>query len=145
VIGLVGATVVATILARRRGARGKALVLGDIEPLMPRNGAETFWTGLLSVNAGLGEELFFRLVLPLLIALVTGNTALAFVAAALVFGMVHSYQGWVGVLATTVLGLVFTGLYLASGALALPIAVHAGIDLMALVVRPTLARLAARP
>jgi membrane protease YdiL (CAAX protease family) len=58
---------------------------------------------------------------------------------------VHVYQGWIGVVATTVLGLVFTGLYLATGALALPVALHAAIDLMALVVRPTLMRIAARP
>jgi membrane protease YdiL (CAAX protease family) len=145
VIAGVAGTVLASVVARRGGGSGKAPMLGDIEPLMPRNGAETFWTGLLSINAGVGEELFFRLTLPLLIALVTGNAALAFVAAALVFGLVHVYQGWVGVAATTVLGLVFTGLYLATGALALPIALHAAIDLMALVVRPTLMRIAARP
>jgi membrane protease YdiL (CAAX protease family) len=144
-IAVVAGTVLGTILARRSGGVRKATTLGDIEPLMPRNGAETFWTGLLSINAGVGEELFFRLTLPLLIALVTGNAALAFVVAALVFGLAHVYQGWVGVLATTVLGLVFTGLYLASGGLAVPIALHAAIDLMALVVRPTLARMAARP
>ena len=76
---------------------------------MPRNGAETVWTGLLSINAGIGEELFFRLALPLLIVLVTGNVIAAFAVAAIVFGLVHVYQGWVGVLATTFLGVVFTG------------------------------------
>ena len=35
--------------------------LGDIEPLMPRNAAETGWAALLSLNAGLSEECFFRL------------------------------------------------------------------------------------
>ena len=101
-----------------RAPRGppKILTLGDIEPLMPRNGAETLWTGLLSINAGVGEELFFRLALPLLIVLVTGNVVAAFAVAAIMFGLVHVYQGWVGVLATTFLGFVFTGVYLSPAA-----------------------------
>jgi len=144
VIATVAATVVATLAASRRREAPKTRTLGDVEPLMPRNGSETVWTGLLSINAGVSEELFFRLTLPLLIVLVTGNAALAFVAAAIVFGLAHVYQGWVGVAATGVLGLLFTGLYLWSGGLAVPIALHVFIDLMALVARPTLARLALR-
>jgi membrane protease YdiL (CAAX protease family) len=140
-IAVVAIVVMGTIGARRRGeAAPKLRTLGDIEPLMPRNAAETVWTGLLSVNAGIGEELFFRLVLPLLFALVTGNAVLGFAAAAVVFGLAHVYQGWVGVAATGFLGLLFTGLYLWSGGLAAPMALHVGIDLMSLVVRPTLAR-----
>jgi uncharacterized protein len=149
--GLVGGASIAIVFgalvairAGRRGAKPKVLALGDIEPLMPRNGAETIWTGLLSINAGIGEELFFRLTLPLLLVLVTGNVIAAFAIAAIVFGLVHVYQGWVGVLATTFLGAVFTGAYLLAGNLAWPMALHAGIDLIGLVVRPTLTRLAAR-
>jgi membrane protease YdiL (CAAX protease family) len=140
VTAIVVATIFTTVMARRRGLTAQAPTLGDIAPLMPRNGAETLWTGLLSINAGIGEELFFRLTLPLLIALVTGNAALGFVAAAIVFGLVHVYQGWVGVAATTFLGAVFTVVYLLAGNLAWPMALHAGIDLVGLVVRPTLMR-----
>ena len=140
---VVGVTLFATIAVRRRAGAADGPTLGDIAPLAPRNWAETGWTALLSVNAGVTEELFFRLVLPLLIALVTGNAAAGFVAATIVFGLAHAYQGWVGVVATTILGAVFTGLYLWSGGLAVPIAVHAGIDLLSLVVRPTIRRLAA--
>jgi len=148
VAGLATFVVVATLVSirsmRRSGGPPRTVMLGDIEPLMPRNWAETGWTALLSINAGIGEELFFRLTLPLLMALVTGNAAAAFVVAAVVFGLVHVYQGWVGVLATMVLGFVFTGIYLWTGSLLVPIALHAGIDLMSLVVRPTFMRLARR-
>jgi membrane protease YdiL (CAAX protease family) len=144
VTAIVLATVLATFVARRRGVAVKTRTLGDIAPLMPRNGAETVWTALLSINAGIGEELFFRLTLPLLLALVTGNAALAFAVAAIAFGLVHVYQGWVGVLATTFLGVVFTGVYLTAGNLAWPMSLHAGFDLLGLVVRPTLGRLAQR-
>jgi membrane protease YdiL (CAAX protease family) len=48
------------------------------------------------------------------------------------------------VLSTTFLGLVFTGIYLWAGNLAVPMALHAGFDLLNLVVRPTLTRRLAR-
>jgi uncharacterized protein len=143
-ISVVAGVVLATVRARRGGAAPKLPTLGDVEPLMPRNWTETGWTALLSINAGIGEELFFRLTLPLMIALVTGNAPLAFIAAAIVFGLVHVYQGWVGVVATLVLGFVFTGIYLWTGALWVPMTLHAGVDLISLVVRPALVRLARR-
>jgi membrane protease YdiL (CAAX protease family) len=120
-------------------------VLGDIEPLMPRNAAETGWTALLSLNAGLSEECFFRLLLPLLLVGLLHNQLLAFVIATILFGLVHFYQGVAGVLMTTLVGAVFAGLYLWTGDLWIAIAAHAGLDLFALVVRPTFMRLLHRP
>jgi membrane protease YdiL (CAAX protease family) len=120
-------------------------VLGDIEPLMPRNTAETGWTALLSLNAGLSEECFFRLLLPLLLAGLLHNPLLAFAIATILFGLMHLYQGVAGVLMTTLLGVVLAGLYLWTGDLWMAIAAHAGLDLFGLVVRPTFMRLLHRP
>jgi uncharacterized protein len=120
-------------------------VLGDIEPLMPRNGAETGWAALLSLNAGLSEECFFRLLLPLLLVGLLHNALLAFVIATVLFGLMHFYQGVAGVLMTTLVGVVLAGLYLWTGDLWIAIAAHAGLDLFGLVVRPTLMRLLHRP
>jgi uncharacterized protein len=120
-------------------------VLGDIEPLMPRNAAETGWAALLSLNAGLSEECFFRLLLPLLLAGVLHNPLLAFVIATILFGLVHLYQGVAGVVMTTLAGAVFAGLYLWTGSLLITMAAHAGLDLFGLVVRPTFMRLLHRP
>ena len=142
--GVSTSVVIAVILAQRNARRAAAPVLGDVAALLPRNGAETLWTALIAVNAGVSEEVFFRLLLPLLLVMVFGNALLAFAVAGIVFGLAHVYQGWVGVLATFVLGLVLAGLYLLTGSLLAPIAVHVLIDLVGLVIRPTLARLAAR-
>jgi uncharacterized protein len=120
-------------------------VLGDIEPLMPRNAAETGWAALLSLNAGLSEECFFRLLLPLLLAGALHNPLLAFVIATILFGLVHLYQGVAGVVMTTLAGAVFAGLYLWTGSLLVTMAAHAGLDLFGLVVRPTFMRLLHRP
>jgi membrane protease YdiL (CAAX protease family) len=119
--------------------------LADIEPLMPRNGAETGWAALLSLNAGLSEECFFRLVLPLLLVGVLHNPLLAFISATILFGLVHIYQGVLGVVMTTLVGVVLAGLYLWTGSLWMTIAAHAGLDLFGLVVRPTFMRLLHRP
>lgn len=134
--GIIG-VVAATFLGRRRTAKPK--VIGDIEPMLPRNAAERRWTALLGVNAAVGEELFFRLMLTLLIALVTGNAVIAFAAAGLIFGAVHFYQGWIGIIATTIVGFVFAAFYLASGMLWLAIVLHAVMNLNTLWLRPLIA------
>jgi membrane protease YdiL (CAAX protease family) len=146
--GLVGgactAVVLAVLAAQRRRGRPARPPRRGIAPLLPRDGAETVIAALIATNAGVSEELFFRLLLPLLFTLTIGNAAIGFLASAALFGLVHLYQGLVGIAATFVLGLIFTALYLVTGSLAAPIVLHLAIDLMALVVRPTLARLAAR-
>ena len=144
VAGVSISVVVAVILAQRNARRAAAPMLGHVAALLPRNGAETAWAALIGVNAGVSEEVFFRLLLPLLLALVFGDAVLAFAVAGILFGLAHVYQGWVGVLATFLLGLVLAGLYLVTGSLLAAITVHVLIDLMGLVVRPTVARLAAR-
>jgi membrane protease YdiL (CAAX protease family) len=143
--GLLGAiavgAVLGAVLSKRFAGRRPPVMLGDIEPLLPTNPAETAHAAVLSLNAGLSEELFFRLLVPLLLVLLVGNALYAFAIAAVIFGLVHVYQGWVGVLATMVLGLGLTAIYLATGNIWIAVAVHAGIDIVGLVVRPTIARL----
>ncbi len=123
---------------KRLIVRGVALPKTALASLLPRTGAERFWAGLIALNAGLSEELFFRLALPLLLAAVTGQAALAFWLAVIIFGLGHAYQGVFGVIATTVIGALLGLIYLYSGNLWLVVAIHAGIDLWSLVVMPLL-------
>jgi membrane protease YdiL (CAAX protease family) len=118
----------------------KDVVPAGIVPLLPRNRAETVYLVLLSLNAGLSEEAFFRLLLPLLIALLTHNALLGFIASGMMFGLVHLYQGRVGVIFTTLLGLAFTVFYLATGQLWVAAAIHALIDVLGFIVKPALLR-----
>lgn len=132
-LGLVLLTRLGVRSARREGG---VIMLGDIAALLPRNRPELGWGAALSVNAGIVEELLFRLALPALLVIVTGEPVSAFLLAALVFGALHAYQGWVGVVATTVVGVLFTLLYLVSGSIVLAMLVHALFDLRTLVVIP---------
>lgn len=141
-IGVGVLAVLAVLATRRRRARPRSvIVVGEILPLMPRNWPETGHTAAMSLNAGFSEELFFRALLPLLFVLVTGQPVVSLLLAGLIFGLAHAYQGWIGIVATTVVGLVFTFVFLATGSLWVAIGLHAAMDLMALVVRPSLRRL----
>jgi membrane protease YdiL (CAAX protease family) len=121
-----------------RGARheGGVIMVGDIAALLPRNRPELGWGAALSVNAGVVEEALFRLAMPALLVVVTGEPLSAFLLAAIVFGALHAYQGWVGVVATFVVGVLFTMIYVVSGSIVLAMLVHALFDLRTLVVIP---------
>lgn len=106
--------------------------------LMPRSRAEYGYVTLLSINAGVGEELFFRLLLPLLFVTITHDAAIAFGGAIIVFGLAHLYQGLAGVLVTALAGIVMTAIYVATGSILWPILFHAVIDLRGLVLQPAL-------
>jgi uncharacterized protein len=136
--GVAGGTVIGALLARRRwrrtGRRGP--MLGEIGWIEPRNRRELVWTTLLSLLAGVSEEVFFRLALPLLATLATGSLLVGQVVALAAFGAVHRYQGPTGIVATTMLGALFAALYLASGSLWLAMLAHVLVDLNSLVIRP---------
>jgi len=134
--GVLGVGILTMVGARSARRDGGVIMVGDIAALLPRNRPELGWGAALSVNAGVVEEALFRLALPALLVIVTGEPISAFVLAAMVFGALHAYQGWVGVLATSVVGLLFTGLYVLSGSILLVMVVHALFDLRTLVVIP---------
>ena len=137
--GGLGGALAGTLWSWRRGKRGvRGPMLGDVGALLPRHRGELAHAALLAIAAGVTEEPFFRVLLPLLITLVTGGAWAGFGLAALLFGVAHWYQGWKGVAATSVMGVLFTALYLASGRLWVVVVFHAFLDLVGLVVRPAL-------
>jgi uncharacterized protein len=110
--------------------------IGDIGSLLPRARGELKYGALLSLNAGVMEELLFRLGMPALLYGIIGNGVLAFVAASVLFGLLHLYQKVWGVLGATVLGLGFSLVYLLTGSIWVVIVVHALIDLRSLIFIP---------
>jgi uncharacterized protein len=110
--------------------------IGDIQAMLPRNRAEVRLGALLSLNAGLVEELLFRLALPALLYGAFGSSLFALIASALFFGALHAYQGYVGIIGTTLIGALLLVLYIATGSILVPIVVHALIDLRSFVAIP---------
>jgi uncharacterized protein len=124
---------------RHRLRRMHAPLPEALLPLIPRTAGERWAALTLSLNAGFSEELFFRLALPLLLLQVTGSITLSLGVSLLAFGFAHWYQGWRGIVGTTLVGMVMTAAYFASGSLLRVMIVHALIDVIGLLVRPVLA------
>jgi membrane protease YdiL (CAAX protease family) len=110
--------------------------IGDVGAMLPRTRGEVKFGVGLSINAGLVEELLFRLGMPALLFGITGNGAIAFLLASILFGLLHIYQKVWGVLGATILGLVFSAIYLLTGSIWVVIVVHALVDLRSLVLLP---------
>ncbi|MEP6844281.1 MAG: CPBP family intramembrane glutamic endopeptidase, partial [Pseudolysinimonas sp.] len=131
VVGVAVLLVVPIVVLRRSvgdGGLDEIPAVGDIRALLPRVRGELKFGVGLGLSAGIFEELLFRLALPALIFGIIGVGPLAFVLAALVFGMLHLYQGPLGILFATLLGLVFAALYVLTGSIAAPIVLHALVD-----------------
>jgi membrane protease YdiL (CAAX protease family) len=119
--------------------------IGDIKALLPRNRGELPYGTGLALTAGVVEELLFRLALPAAVFGVTGSGPVAFGVAAVIFGVLHIYQGPQGMFFAFLLGLVFTALYVLSGSIVVPIVLHALIDLRSLVLIPVVLGGAGKP
>jgi membrane protease YdiL (CAAX protease family) len=132
-----------TLLRRRKGK--PPAMLGDFSSLLPREAGEGWFAAGSAISAGITEELYFRLLLPLAIADLTGSAIAGFTVATILFALAHRYQRWPGVLATGLVGVLFAYLYLQSGALWVAMVMHAAVDLNGLVLRPALAGMLRRP
>lgn len=137
---IVAAIIVALLLLQARKvqkalARPKAVAslrkqFSFADPLVPRTSGERrgFW--LLSITAGICEEILFRGFLMWLIAAWT-DLALAVIISSVLFGCMHIYLGAAQVPKTAIAGLLFALVVVASGSLWPAIVIHAAVDLNA--------------
>lgn len=135
---IISVVALVVILRRARGRARQSLpgtsawrkILPDFSALIPATLHERVLFALVALSAGICEEIVFRAWLLDALQGVAGLTGAALVVtAAMLFGLVHYYQGLPGILVTGFLGLALCGLYVASGTLLVPIVVHALIDL----------------
>ena len=96
--------------------------------ITPTTRAELAVFFLVSLTAGVWEELLYRGFLVWFLAPLTG-TAGAIVLSSLVFGLGHIYQGARGVLITTTIGLLFAVAFVLTHSLWWLMAAHALIDI----------------
>lgn len=101
-----------------------------LRALLPRSTGERSLFGLLSIAAGVGEEVAYRgYAIPVLAPLVGPAGAVAVTSA--VFGVLHTYQGALGIGRTATMGAVLAWGFLASGSLIPSIIAHTAIDVIA--------------
>src|SRR6202022_607315 len=113
VIGISG------LFFRWKGDRFVRRMLEMAVAILPATAIERWWFAALSIGAGVSEELLFRGFLLYYLArhLPDLNWWPEILIASAVFGLAHLFQGWRGILATGVLGAVFTLIYAATGTL----------------------------
>jgi uncharacterized protein len=110
----------------------------QLEPLrffLPAGAEERRWFTVLCLTAGFCEEVLFRgfLLRYLRISPLHIPFLWAALAAALIFGTHHLYQGVQGLISTTIGGLVFTVILLVTGSLYAGMLYHAAVDMAVLV------------
>jgi len=98
---------------------------------MARDNRERGLWVLISLLAGIGEELTYRGVMFILLWRVTGSGIAAALIAAVVFGISHYIQGWASAFLIAGFALIFHGLYYISGSLLAPILLHFIYDVIA--------------
>lgn len=103
--------------------------IGDVDIVLPQSGGELLRFYGVSVTAGVVEETLWRGYLIWYLALFM-PLWLAATLSVIGFGLGHAYQGLKNLPKVTAVGAVFTGLYLLSGSLWLPIILHALVDIL---------------
>jgi membrane protease YdiL (CAAX protease family) len=111
--------------------------------ITPNTAGELSLFMVMSLTAGVWEELVYRGFLIWFLVPLTGFTG-AVLLSALIFGLAHLYQGIRGFVTTTGIGLVFAALYLVTGSLWWLMIVHAVIDIAGGITTFELKRIAAR-
>ncbi|HEY1660423.1 MAG TPA: CPBP family intramembrane glutamic endopeptidase [Candidatus Sulfotelmatobacter sp.] len=100
-----------------------------VDSLLPKSLVEIILWIVVSLTAGICEELAFRGFLQKQFHALTGNIAAAVVAQGVVFGLLHAYQGWRNVIVIAVLGVLYGALAAWRGNLRVNIVSHAWSDI----------------
>lgn len=97
----------------------------------PTNRRERRLWVVLSLSAGVGEELVWRGVLPVLLAALLGNAALGIALSITSFALAHAIQGLRSVLAIAAIAAAFHALVFVSGSLYVAMVAHFVYDVIA--------------
>ncbi|MFC4526578.1 CPBP family intramembrane metalloprotease [Dyella halodurans] len=126
-------------MLNRRMRPRYAKAIRSLRFISPVSRKERRWWIVVSVTAGVTEELLFRgFLLEYLRGHLDGgphlSLTLAWLLSSVAFGIGHAYQGWVGIMRTASAGLAFGLLAILTGNLVLPILLHCLIDLQVLAI-----------
>lgn len=143
---LVLGSIIGTYIKEYKGFKDRKLTVSqpaesdfrNLDSLIPRNYKERIWGAILSINAGFSEELFFRVLAPILIYSCSGSALIAIAASTIWFALGHYYQGVAGMIATFFVGMVLFSVYLITQNIWITIIVHAILDINGLVLSPWL-------
>ena len=102
-------------------------IIRDLMPVTSRE--KKFFVGL-ALCAGFGEEVAYRGYAVSALVMATGSPFFALLSTSAAFGVLHSYQGKLGVVRTSLVGLLMGVAFIHIGSLWPPMIAHALIDLV---------------
>jgi len=123
------ALLVAQTVAVWRGADARAAIREQVqpfEPLLPHTATESRWFVVVSITAGVCEEVVYRGFFMAYLAPLGTLSSVAL--SSLAFGVGHLYLGRTGAIRAGLLGLVTAVLYALTGSLWAPMLLHAAMD-----------------
>jgi len=109
--------------AEQRESLRDKLKNADAVEYLPKNIKEFKWFILLSISAGISEELLFRGYLFWYLGFFE-NIVITILFSSLLFGLGHSYQGWKGIIRTASIGLILGSIYALTDSLWILICLH---------------------
>ncbi len=115
--------------ASQKDVEGLQSEIGELSLIIPLNGSELARFNILSLTAGIVEETLWRGFLFWYLSQVMPIWVAAIISA-VGFGLAHGYQGLANLPRVTLVGAVFSGLYLLTGSVWLPMILHAAVDLL---------------
>jgi membrane protease YdiL (CAAX protease family) len=130
-VGLGLGAILVTLVARKPGGRETLRkAMGPAAVVLPVTASERHYFLLVSLTAGVTEELafrgfllsFFRWIAP------DANRLTLVLVSGVVFGLAHLYQGWRGMITTGIVGGLLADAALASGSLLLVMVIHTALD-----------------
>ena len=102
--------------------------IGDLTDLAPQSDSESRLFDMVSITAGICEEILYRGLLIAVLSAITGLWPAVFLSS-LIFGLGHAYQGVTGIVKTGSIGLVLALLTVFSGSLYIAIILHTVLDM----------------
>lgn len=109
-----------------------AAVLAEesIQFLIPKTFGDRLLFLFVAITAGFCEEIIFRGAMLYYLSNLSYELSIITIGiiSSMLFGIIHLYQGWKGVLQTTYLGGVLFFLYVGTGSLWIPIVLHIIVD-----------------
>jgi len=117
------------LLRKDTGVADLMSSLGDLLAFTPRTSREERWFGLVSVNAGITEELLYRGFMIWYLEPRVGLPVAALVSVA-AFTFAHAYQGARQLPSIALMSGAMVTLYLLSGTILVPIVFHILLDLV---------------
>ncbi len=136
VMGLTGLFVFTYVLETTTELRKEGSVeeLKKSAPFLPATGREFLHFSFLAFSAGFCEEVVYRGFLVNYLMWICDDPVLGITVAiwlpAIIFGLVHMYQGWASVLKISIMSLLFGAIFIFSQSLLIVVILHFLVDIV---------------